>query len=176
MELPDILASSFTKNKNEAVWQKIDACPLTHACLNSENVRKKFIVLDNGVINLTTEPVSAYLMDLKEYTKICYDYLLVCGFNWYQIRNTAPKFCAVTTDMTAPMSRERQDNIENLKGSDNLFHAAGGQHINRNEYFIANESKKKRKGNRHSHQGKGKAAVDRSTKEDLFQPQMGQFI
>jgi hypothetical protein len=135
--LRDAFAESFSKEKCKACWEKVGAVPLTRHCLKSEGVRHELVVDENGVIDMDGNPTAVYLQSLEAHNKLCCDILLSNGFDSNPLRKKAPviKKDSATAPVTVPMSRERQDAIQNARTAGQLFHATKGDHIGTDDFF-----------------------------------------
>ena len=67
------------------------------------------------------------------------------GYNGSALRNISPRLdlCKIKTCVTDPHSRERQDILAKASTAGSRFHATGGEFLNSDYFFIAEESKQR---------------------------------
>jgi hypothetical protein len=142
LQLENAFGLSFSIDKNEAVWIKVGAVPLTRACLNDPKVRHEIVMDANGVIDVDADPQTVTLLDLEVLNTSACDILSTFRCNGDVFRRTAPIAPGKKGyTVTEPYSRERQDALMNIAKAGPHFHATGGAALNTDDFFLARERK-----------------------------------
>ena len=99
-------------------------------------MRHEVVVEDDGTIDLDMDPQVVLLANLEPQNKTCCTILTSKGLDGSQFRLDAPRVLKTNTQVvTRPQSQERIKAIAKAKGSGQLFHATGGEHISSNDFF-----------------------------------------
>ena len=77
--LEKIFDKAFSVTMNLYSWQKVDACPLTQACLMDEKVHHEVVMDEFGAIDVNVDPVTSVLIDLETKNEMCCDLLQSIG-------------------------------------------------------------------------------------------------
>ena len=145
VELEDTFNSAFSVENNLSCWRKCGAVPLTRLPLQSKGVRRELAVGAAAQVELQCEQDDPEIENLKRLQGLNHfycDVLISHGFDGAQLRLNAPtreNYVAVTQ----PQSKDRIKAIKSAKTAGQLFFATGGKHLNSNEFFQAQESKKR---------------------------------
>ena len=144
VELEDTFNSAFSVENNLSCWRKCGAVPLTRLPLQSKGVRRELAVGAAAQVELQCEQDDPEIENLKRLQGLNHfycDVLISHGFDGAQLRLNAPtreNYVAVTQ----PQSKDRIKAMKSAKTAGQLFFATGGKHLNSNEFFQAQKSKK----------------------------------
>ena len=131
---------AFAFETNRKIWRTIGIFPFNRQCLQDSNVSHKLIMLENGTIDLDADPSSISLILYEEQSATAAAALNAQGFNGDVFLEYAPRVSANRKiAVTCPNTRARQDAMTGAKYYSETFVVTGGDALNSNDYFIAQE-------------------------------------
>jgi len=109
-------------------------------------VRHEAVTLPDGTIDVDIDPLSTKLVNIEDLNKKAADLLSMHGLNGSVFWKKAPRLdqLKMNTAVTVPLSREQQDLLMNTVLERSRFYATGGEHLNSDDNFIAQERKERR--------------------------------
>lgn len=142
-DLRDAFSDAFSIERNLWCWKKCGAVPLTKSLLFSGELRSQVPVgaaaaaaaADAGAHE---DPAIERLKSLETFNRFYCDILTTFGCEGSKLRLDAPtrqQFVAVTE----PHSLHRLHALKEVKTAGQMFFATGGEHLNSDDFFQANE-------------------------------------
>jgi hypothetical protein len=112
--------------------------PFTRAALNDKKVSHEIVLNKDGEADDTVDPKTKHLEELRVLNDTCCDVLNVAGYDGELLLVDIPRFDVTKRrkNMTKPRTKEQQDAIA---AGGSIFLRAGGQNLNDNDCFVANE-------------------------------------
>ena len=136
-------AFGFERNRN--IWATIGIFPFDRNCLRDNKVKHEVLTLEDGTIDVDTDPLATKLLSIEEFNKIETSLLDLHRLNGSAFKKTAPRLDLTRskTAVTIAQSRERQDLLMNASSAGKQFHATRGEFLNSDDYFISQERKQR---------------------------------
>ena len=98
---------------------------------------------EDGAIDVDTGPLFTKLLQIEGTNKRATELLRLNAYNKIALKKLASRLdlCKMKTCETDPHSHERQDLLAKASTIGSCFHAAGGEFLKSNDFFIAEERK-----------------------------------
>ena len=143
--LRNAFEQAFSYKKNVKIWAEIGLNPFNRSCLQDHNVKHEIITDTNGVIDVDADPLSVKLLQIEDMNKRSTDLLNLHGLDGDILKTSAPRLdkSKTSVSVTAPRSRARQDLLAKASTAGSRFYATGGEMLNSDDYFIAEERKQR---------------------------------
>ena len=136
-------AFSFKKNVN--IWAEIGVNPFNRKCLQDDKVKHEIVMHEDGTIDVDADPLSVKLLEIEGVNKTSIALLDLHGLDGSVFKICAPRLDKAKTNVgvTVPQSRARQDLLAKAATAGTRFYATGGEMLNSDDYFIAEERKQR---------------------------------
>ena len=142
--LRNAFEEGFGLENNISVWKTIGIHPFDRNCLSDKKVKHEVIVLESGVVDIDADPLTTTLLNLQKQNQDAVDFLNKTDCDGNQFLQDAPmKRMTQKIAVTVPHSRERQDALASASTAGKRFIATGGDALNADDYFIAEERKRR---------------------------------
>lgn len=142
IDLQDAFEFSFGCDQNTEIWAVIGLNPFNRNCLNDNKVKHE-IVMRDGVIDVDADPLAEKLLDIEFMNHQAVLLMNDNGYNGDALLTHTPKVetLLINTDITEPLSRDRQDLLAKAATVGGQFHATGGEFLNSDDFLIVEERK-----------------------------------
>ena len=119
--------------------------PFDCHCLQDEHVKHELVMDVDGTINVDADPLSDKLLKIEEMNKEATSLLNRHGLDGDILKISAPRVdkSKAAIGVTAPKSRARQDLLAKAATAGSRFYATGGEMLNSDDFFIAEERKQR---------------------------------
>lgn len=144
VDLVDAFNKAFSNQANLSVWKKCGAVPLTRLPLQSNKVRQE-VPVEGAAAQLNAKPDNPGILALKrieDLNKFYCDVLTAHGYDGKHLVKKAPTRSRYV-GVTEAHSKERIAAIKTAKSAGQMFYATGGRHLNSDEFFQAQELKRR---------------------------------
>ena len=141
--LKSAFEEAFAFEKNIKIWGDIGLNPFNRKCLQDSNVKHEIVTCEDGTIDVDADPLSAKLLEIEDLNSRSTALLDLHGFDGKALKISAPRLDKSKTmiRVTAPQSRQRQDLLAKASTAGSRFYATGGEMLNSDDFFIAEERK-----------------------------------
>ena len=119
--------------------------PFTRKCLQNDKVKHEIVMQEDGTIDVDADHLSVKLLEIEGMNKTSTALLDLHGLDGILFKICAPRLDKAKTNVgvTVPQSRARQDLLAKAATVCSRFYANGGEMINPDDYFIAEERKQR---------------------------------
>ena len=103
---------------------------------------------EDGAIDVDENPLSSKLLQIENQNKRATELLQLNSYNVIALKKLAPRLdmCNINTCVNSPHSCERQDKLDKASTIGSRFHATGGEFMNSDDFFVAEEIKQRNGG------------------------------
>ena len=143
--LENAFERAFSYEKNINIWAEIGVNPFTRKCLQNDKVKHEIVMQEDGTIDVDADHLSVKLLEIEGMNKTSTALLDLHGLDGILFKICAPRLDKAKTNVgvTVPQSRARQDLLAKAATVCSRFYANGGEMINPDDYFIAEERKQR---------------------------------
>ena len=145
VDLRSAFEEAFAYKKNISIWAEIGLNPFNRRCLQDDKVKHEIVTCEDGTIDVDADPIGVKLQEIEDINLRSTGVLTAHGFNGSALQISAPRRDKSKTSIsvTAPHSRERQDLLTKASTAGRRFYATGGEMLNSDDFFIAEERKER---------------------------------